>query len=70
MNGRYDVIVIETEGKNSVDSKGIRWPESVVLTGDAKEMREWSLGYGREDRGRRELGPEKRFEYELGVERA
>jgi hypothetical protein len=42
----------------------------VVLTGDAKEMREWSLGYGREDRGRRELGPEKRFEYEVGVERA
>lgn len=64
------MILIETEGKNSADSKGIRWPNSVVLTGDAKEMREWSLGYGREDRGRRELGPEKRFGYEAGVQRA
>ena len=45
-NGKVRIGVMETEGKNSVGSQGIRWPDRVVLTGEAKEIREWSLGYG------------------------
>lgn len=45
-NGKVRIVVMETEGKNGVDSQGIRWPDRVVLTGEAKEIREWSLGYG------------------------
>jgi hypothetical protein len=45
-NVQNQIVVIETEGKNSVDAGGIRWPDRVVLTGEAKEIREWSLGYG------------------------
>jgi hypothetical protein len=45
-NANARIVVMETEGKNSVDSAGIRWPDKVVLTGEAKEIREWSLGYG------------------------
>lgn len=36
------------EPKTSMDSVGIRWPEPVVLRGDAKEIREWTEEYGRE----------------------
>ncbi|KAE9365895.1 hypothetical protein N431DRAFT_418774 [Stipitochalara longipes BDJ] len=52
------IIVIETEGKNSIDSQGIRWPDEVVLTGEAKDMREWSLGYGL-DKSRRAKSGER-----------
>ena len=45
-NAGVRIVVMETEGKNSVYSEGIRWPDRVVLTGEAKEIREWSLGYG------------------------
>jgi hypothetical protein len=66
--------VFRTEGKNSVDSEGIRWPDEVVLTGEAEEMREWSLGYGL-GKTRRAKGEEttkdgeKRLEYERGLEK-
>jgi hypothetical protein len=66
------VVVIETEGKNSIDSAGLRWPESVVLTGDAKEMWEWSVGYGKECRERRSIERERRekmFECEMEMNR-
>jgi hypothetical protein len=64
------IVVIETEGKNSIDSSGMRWPDEVVLTGEAKEVREWSLEYGLNDRGKglkllreeRARAREKRFE--------
>jgi hypothetical protein len=36
------------EPKTSMDSAGIRWPEPVVLGGDAKEIREWTEKYGRD----------------------
>lgn len=45
-NANAQIVVMETEGKNSMDSSGIRWPDKVVLSGEAKEIREWSLGYG------------------------
>lgn len=63
--------MFQTEGKNSVDSEGIRWPDEVVLTGEAKEMREWSLGYGL-GKTRRAKGEEsakdreKSLEYQMG----
>ena len=66
--------MFQTEGKNSVDSEGTRWPDEVVLTGEAKEMREWSLGYGL-SKTRRAKGEEttkdgeKRLEYERGLEK-
>jgi hypothetical protein len=70
------IIVIETEGKNSIDSSGMRWPDDVVLTGEAKDTREWSLGYGlgegkarkllREERAR---AREKGLEYGMGLEK-
>jgi hypothetical protein len=44
--GGSRIVVIETDGKNSIDSAGLRWPDRVVPTGEAKEIREWSLGYG------------------------
>jgi hypothetical protein len=44
--GGSRIVVIETKAKNSIDSAGIRWPDRVVLTGEAKEIREWSLGSG------------------------
>jgi hypothetical protein len=78
-NAGAEIIVINTEAKNSMDSKGNRWPDEVVLTGEAKEMWEWSLGYGLGDRdkdqGRLLRGKEgarareKRFEYEAGLEK-
>jgi hypothetical protein len=49
-SGNAQIVVLETEGKNSIDSAGIRWPDRVVLTGEAKEIREWSLGMDLEDR--------------------
>jgi hypothetical protein len=67
-----EIVVIETEGKNSVDSGGYRWPDEVVLHGEAREMREWSKGYGLGDEGekrRREEGRRKRFECEMGLEK-
>lgn len=45
-NAQNQIVVMETEGRNSVDSAGIKWPDRVVLTGEAKEIREWSLGDG------------------------
>jgi hypothetical protein len=45
-SGNARIVVIETEAKNSIDSAGLRWPDRVVPTGEAKEIREWSLGYG------------------------
>jgi hypothetical protein len=65
------VVVIETEGKNSIDSSGIRWPDTVVLTGDAKEMWDWSVRYGKEYQERRSLDRERRekmFEYEMEMQ--
>jgi hypothetical protein len=48
------VEVVEAgEPKTSVDSAGIRWPEGVVLTGDAKEIHGWTAEYDRECRGSR-----------------
>jgi hypothetical protein len=45
-NAQNQIVVMETEGRNSVDSAGIKWPDRVVLTGEAKGIREWSLGDG------------------------
>jgi len=50
---------METEGKNSVDSEGIRWPDEVVLTGEAREIREWSLEYGLDGGGKNAVGRER-----------
>ena len=68
------IVVLETEGKNSVDEEGNRWPDEVVLTGEAKEMREWSAGYGLDRHGemRVENGGrvrEKRLEFEMGMDK-
>jgi hypothetical protein len=49
-NAGAEIFVINTEAKNSMDSEGSRWPDEVVLTGEAMEMWEWSLGYGLGDR--------------------
>ena len=80
-NAYAEIVVIETKAKNSIDSAGIRWPDEVVLTGEAKEMREWSAGYGLGDRyrekGRRARGKEKKVArerekrdgYEIGLEK-
>jgi hypothetical protein len=61
------VEVVEAgEPKTSVDSAGIRWPEGVVLTGDAKEIRGWTAEYDREYRGGKSLSVarwEKECEY-------
>ena len=53
------IVVMETEGKNSVDSEGIRWPDEVVLTGEAREIREWSLEYGLDGGGKNAVGRER-----------
>jgi hypothetical protein len=39
------------ESRGSLDSDGIRWPEKVVLRGEAREVREWTVEYGRQARG-------------------
>jgi hypothetical protein len=49
-NAGAEIVVINTEANNSMDSEGNRWPDEVVLTGEAKEMWEWSLRYGLGDR--------------------
>jgi hypothetical protein len=35
------------EPKTDVDEDGVRWPEKVMLRGDAKEIREWTEEYGK-----------------------
>ena len=53
-----DVEVIPAgQPKTSMDEQGIRWPERVVLVGDAKEVREWTEKY---EKSRREEGFERR----------
>lgn len=45
---RIGVKVIESgEPKMDIDEDGVRWPEKVVLGGDAKEIWEWTLEVGR-----------------------
>ena len=34
-------------GKGGLDAEGVRWPEKVVLRGEAREVREWTVAYGR-----------------------
>jgi hypothetical protein len=61
-------VIAAGEPKTSLDSAGIRWPEGVVLTGDAKEIHEWTTDYDRDYRGRMSLGVarrEKECEYRV-----
>ena len=72
-----EVVVIETVGKNNVDSGGYKWPDEVVLVGEAKKIREWSAGYGLGGMGKRRKSRDeekvrvggKRFEAEIGLEK-
>jgi hypothetical protein len=48
-------VIAAGEPKTSLDSAGIRWPEGVVLTGDAKEIHDWTTEYDRDYRGRMSL---------------
>jgi hypothetical protein len=42
------IEVIESgKPKTSCDSNGVRWPEKVVLRGEAREIREWTEEYVR-----------------------
>lgn len=65
------IVVIETEARNGVDAMGYRWPDSVVLEGEAREMRDWSRGYGLVDgeKRTREERKEKDLEWEMGLEK-
>jgi hypothetical protein len=65
-NAVAEIVVIETEAKNSMDSEGNRWPDEVVLMGEAQEIREWSMGYGLGDRnkGRKSLRAKREKERE------
>jgi hypothetical protein len=55
------IVIIEAgEGKTSIDETGMRWPENVVLTGDAKEFREATVRYEREWRERLRNSEERR----------
>jgi hypothetical protein len=61
-------VIAAGEPKTSLDSSGIRWPEGVVLTGDAKEIHGWTAGYDRDYRGRMSLSVarrEKGCEYQM-----
>jgi len=53
-------VIAAGEPKTSLDSSGIRWPEGVVLTGDAKEIHEWTTEYDHDYRSRVSLSIAKR----------
>jgi hypothetical protein len=53
-------VIAAGEPKTSLDSSGIRWPEGVVLTGDAKEIHEWTIEYDRDYKGRMSLSNARR----------
>ncbi len=41
-------VIQAGEPKTSCDEDGIRWPEPVVLRGEARQVREWTVMYGRD----------------------
>jgi len=43
-----------------IDDAGVRWPEKVVLSGEAKEFWEWTNEYEKRESERRKISTERR----------
>ncbi len=49
--------------KGNPDYAGIVWPSQVHLTGDAKEIHEWTVQYDKEYKKRLSMSRESRAEF-------